>query len=160
MAQPLTGYNAHEDFVNQAFLSFLSLSLLKFPQYAKSIATPESGPLTAKAVNSFFNYIIENGVNAPFVCLNHAQPTSQALINDLYFSGRVGFQSSTFTGDPTPRLMPSPRLSLPFPDGQTFGSFKIMRAELGALPLPLSLSLTVLTTLSQVPNPKRCLERI
>lgn len=70
LAQPLTGYNAHEDFVNQVSLSVLFLSLLNLPQYAKSIASPESGPLTADAVNSFFGYVFQNGLNAPFVCFD------------------------------------------------------------------------------------------
>lgn len=36
-------------------------------QYAKSITSPESAPLTAEALTSYFNYIIQNGVNPPSV---------------------------------------------------------------------------------------------
>lgn len=98
LAQPLTGYNAHEDFVNHASPSFLSLSLLTLMQYAKSIATPESEPLTAVAVNSFFSYIVQNGVNAPFVCLTHSRPTSKVLINDLYFLIELVFNYQPLRG--------------------------------------------------------------
>lgn len=124
LAQPLTGYNAHEDFVNQVSLWVLILSLLTLSQYAKSIASPESGPLTAEAVNSFFSYVFQNGLNAPFVSFDpcHGLLTSKVPINDHYFPpGRVGFQLSTFTGGLTPRLMPAPRLSPPFPNDQIFG---------------------------------------
>lgn len=37
-------------------------------QFAKSVTTPESAPLTAAALTSFFDYVIKNGVNAPNVC--------------------------------------------------------------------------------------------
>ncbi|KAL9632237.1 MAG: hypothetical protein Q9164_005440 [Protoblastenia rupestris] len=47
LAQPLTGYNAHDTF------------------FAKSVTTPASDPLTAAQLNTYFTYIINNGVNKP-----------------------------------------------------------------------------------------------
>ncbi|MCJ1398395.1 hypothetical protein MMC11_001593 [Xylographa trunciseda] len=47
LSEPLTGYNAHDDF------------------FAKSLVTPESDPLTSDALTSYFDYIIANGVGAP-----------------------------------------------------------------------------------------------
>lgn len=72
LAQPLQGYDAHDDF------------------YAKSITTPASAPLTAAALNSFFDYIIKNGVNSPnpwFSIINlYGGPDSQINIRDNTFS--------------------------------------------------------------------------
>ena len=45
LQQPTTGYNVHDDF------------------FAKSVVTPSAHPLTAAALNSYFQYIIQNGVN-------------------------------------------------------------------------------------------------
>lgn len=63
LQQPLTGYNAHDNF------------------YAKSIVTPESAPLTTAAVTSFFDYIVKNGVkpsNPWFSIINlYGGPDSQ-----------------------------------------------------------------------------------
>ena len=42
-----TSYTLHDDF------------------FAKSLVVPSSAPLTTAALNSYFNYIIQNGVNAP-----------------------------------------------------------------------------------------------
>ncbi|KAK4693129.1 hypothetical protein P7C71_g4214, partial [Lecanoromycetidae sp. Uapishka_2] len=47
LAQPLTGYNAHDDF------------------YAKSVLVPEASPLTMPALSSYFNYIATNGTQHP-----------------------------------------------------------------------------------------------
>ena len=47
LQQPKEGYNLHDDF------------------FAKSVVTPSSSPLTTDALNSYFSYIIENGVDAP-----------------------------------------------------------------------------------------------
>ena len=47
LQEPLTGYNAHDDF------------------FAKSVVVPSSSPLTTDALSSYFNYIISSGVNAP-----------------------------------------------------------------------------------------------
>ncbi|KAL9045873.1 MAG: hypothetical protein Q9214_001160 [Letrouitia sp. 1 TL-2023] len=47
LQQPLSGYNAHDNF------------------YAKSILVPESSPLTKAALTSYFNYIFTNGSHAP-----------------------------------------------------------------------------------------------
>ena len=44
--EPLTGYDAHDDF------------------FAKSVVVPSSTPLTTDALNSYFNYIVSSGVNA------------------------------------------------------------------------------------------------
>ncbi|MCJ1322696.1 hypothetical protein MMC15_008045 [Xylographa vitiligo] len=47
LSEPLTDYDAHDDF------------------FAKSLVSPESDPLTSDALTSYFNYIITNGVGAP-----------------------------------------------------------------------------------------------
>ena len=47
LQQPTTGYNLHDDF------------------FAKSVVVPSSSPLTNEALNSYFGYIIDKGVNAP-----------------------------------------------------------------------------------------------
>lgn len=48
LTQPLTGYNAHDDF------------------FAKSVTVPEANPLTSDALNMYFAYIIANGTSASF----------------------------------------------------------------------------------------------
>lgn len=55
LQEPLTGYNAHDTF------------------FAKSITVPESGPLTAAALNSYFAYITQT-----------AKPSSWFSIINLY----------------------------------------------------------------------------
>jgi len=45
LQQPTTGYNVHDDF------------------FAKSLTVPSSSPLTKAALESYFAYIIRNGVN-------------------------------------------------------------------------------------------------
>ncbi|KAL6719818.1 hypothetical protein ACLMJK_001739 [Lecanora helva] len=47
LQEPTTTYNLHDDF------------------FAKSVVVPSSSPLTTDALNSYFSYIIEKGVNAP-----------------------------------------------------------------------------------------------
>lgn len=47
LQEPTKGYNLHDDF------------------FAKSLVVPESSPLTTEATESYFDYIIKNGVNAP-----------------------------------------------------------------------------------------------
>ena len=47
LQEPTTGYNLHDDF------------------FAKSVVVPSSSPLTTEALDSYFSYIIEQGVNVP-----------------------------------------------------------------------------------------------
>lgn len=46
LQEPLTGYDAHDDF------------------FAKSVVVPSTSPLTTDALNSYFGYIVSKGVNA------------------------------------------------------------------------------------------------
>jgi hypothetical protein len=47
LTEPVTGYSAHDNF------------------YAKSVTVPQASPLTAAALTSYFNYMIQKGPSAP-----------------------------------------------------------------------------------------------
>ncbi|MCJ1295427.1 hypothetical protein MMC34_006990 [Xylographa carneopallida] len=55
LSEPLTNYDAHDDFATNQ----------RRTQFAKSLVSPESDPLTADSLTSYFDYIIANGVGAP-----------------------------------------------------------------------------------------------
>lgn len=61
-------------------------------QFAKSITSPESAPLTREALTSYFNYIIKNGVNSPSV--RSSTPSEPVLTKILISRGSL---SSIFT---------------------------------------------------------------
>lgn len=97
LQQPTTAYDLHDDF------------------FAKSLVVPESSPLTTEALNSYFNYIIENGVNAPNPwfsiinlyggpgsAINAISPTASAYSDRsaLWVLQHYGF--TTNTGSPYP----------------------------------------------------------
>ncbi|MCJ1439512.1 hypothetical protein MMC27_008906 [Xylographa pallens] len=91
LSEPLTDYNAHDDF------------------FAKSLVSPESDPLTSDALTSYFDYIIANGVGAPnpwFSIINlYGGAGSQINIQDPSSSAYADrsslwvFQHYGFTGN-------------------------------------------------------------
>jgi hypothetical protein len=66
LSEPVHGYSAHDDF------------------FASSVTVPESSPLTADALNSYFSYMISNG---------ESPPTPWFSIINLY--GGLGSQINT-----------------------------------------------------------------
>ncbi|MCJ1245196.1 hypothetical protein MMC30_002397 [Trapelia coarctata] len=124
LSEPLTGYNAHDDF------------------FAKSLVDPESGPLTPAALTSYFDYIIAHGVNPPsasslhllliiifsntppqpwFSIINiYGGPDSQINTKDASFAAYSDrsalwvFQHYGFTGATSP---PFPPTIIPFVNG-------------------------------------------
>ncbi len=106
LEQPTTTYNLHDDF------------------FAKSVVVPSSSPLTTEALESYFGYIIENGVNAPdpwFTIINlyggpgsaiNAIPSTASAYSDrnaLWVLQHYGFTANT--------ISPYPAASLDFVDG-------------------------------------------
>lgn len=91
LQEPLTGYNAHDDF------------------FAKSVVVPSSSPLTTDAINNYFQYIISSGVNSGnswFSIINlYGGPDSQINVpspSSSAYSDRSAFwvaQHYGFTGN-------------------------------------------------------------
>ncbi|KAL9129439.1 MAG: hypothetical protein Q9217_002113 [Psora testacea] len=120
LQQPTTGYNAHDNF------------------FAKSVVTPSSNPLTADALNNYFQYIIQNGVNNAsngpwFSIVNlyggpdsqiNAVPSSSAAYSDrsaLWVVQHYGYTGSTNT--------PFPVASIDFIDGLNEALTELMIRE-------------------------------
>ncbi|SLM33671.1 glucooligosaccharide oxidase [Lasallia pustulata] len=106
LQQPLTNYNAHDNF------------------FAKSITSPESAPLTREALTSYFNYIIQNGVNPPspwFSIINlYGGPDSQINNKDINFaaySDRSSLWVFQHYGYAAQTASPFPSGTTPFIDG-------------------------------------------
>ena len=92
LKEPTTGYDLHDDF------------------FAKSLVVPQASPLTSAALNSYFSYIIQNGVNPPnpwFSIVNlyggpdsqiNARPSSGSAYSDrdaLWVIQHYGFTGNT-----------------------------------------------------------------
>ena len=108
LSQPLdrTKYTLHDDF------------------FAKSVVVPSSSPLTSKGLNSYFNYVISSGVNAPnpwFSIVNlYGGPGSQInvpAVSSSAYSDRTALwviQHYGFTGNTN---SPFPPASINFING-------------------------------------------
>ena len=104
--EPLTGYNAHDDF------------------FAKSVVVPSSSPLTTDALNSYFNYIISSGVNAPnpwFSIINlYGGPDSQINVpspSSSAYSDRTALWVAQHYGYTGNTNSPFPTTSIDFING-------------------------------------------
>ena len=106
LQQPTLGYNLHDDF------------------FAKSLVVPSSAPLTTHALNSYFSYIIENGVNLPspwFSIINlYGGPDSKINIpspSSSAYSDRTALWVLQHYGDTTDTADPFPPGTLNFING-------------------------------------------
>ena len=101
LQEPTEGYNLHDDF------------------YAKSLVVPQSAPFTSAALESYFGYIIENGVNPPspwFSIINlyggpgskiNQVPATESAYSDrtaLWVLQHYGYTSNTGSPFPPPEL--------------------------------------------------------
>ncbi|KAL8660713.1 MAG: hypothetical protein Q9202_006293 [Teloschistes flavicans] len=99
LQQPTTGYDLHDDF------------------FAKSLVVPSAQPLTQAALTAYFDYMIQNGVNAPnpwFSIINlYGGPDSQINTRPASFSSAYSDRSALWvlqhygytgnTGSPFPQ---------------------------------------------------------
>ena len=106
LQQPTLDYNLHDDF------------------YAKSLVVPSSAPFTTDALNSYFSYIIENGVNPPspwFSIINlYGGPGSKINVpspSSSAYSDRTALWVLQHYGDTTDTTDPFPTAELTFIDG-------------------------------------------
>ena len=108
LTQPLdrTQYTIHDDF------------------FAKSVVVPQSSPLTAAALNSYFGYIIKNGVNTAnpwFSIINlYGGPDSQInvrAVSSSAYSDRSALWVIQHYGSVTNTQSPFPSTSINFING-------------------------------------------
>ena len=106
LQQPTLGYDLHDDF------------------FAKSLVVPSSAPLTTDALNSYFSYVIENGVNPPspwFSIINlYGGPDSQINVpspSSSAYSDRSALWVLQHYGSTTNTASPFPPATIDFIEG-------------------------------------------